>query len=58
MTVDAFRALLAGADLYVYERSVDESEGTAAALVRRDLANSWRWRGRRLTGLTGRRRAN
>ena len=37
MTVDMFRALLSNTDLYVYERSVDEAEGTVAALVRRDL---------------------
>ena len=37
MTVDMFRALLAETDLFVYERSVDESEGTVAALVRRGL---------------------
>ena len=37
MTVDAFRALLSNTDLFVYERSVDENDGTVAALVRRDL---------------------
>jgi len=37
MTVDMFRALLADTDLFVYERSVDEREGTVAAMVRRDL---------------------
>ena len=37
MTVDAFRALLANTDLFVYERSVEEREGTVAALVRRGL---------------------
>ena len=37
MTVDAFRALLSNIDLFVYERSVDENDGTVAALVRRDL---------------------
>ena len=36
MTVDAFRALLSNTDLFVYERSVDENDGTVAALVRRD----------------------
>ena len=34
MTVDAFRALLSNTDLFVYERSVDENDGTVAALVR------------------------
>ena len=37
MTVDQFRALLADTDLFVYERSVDECQGTVAALVRRGL---------------------
>ena len=37
MTVDAFRTLLSNTDLFVYERSVDEAEGTAAAVVRRGL---------------------
>ena len=37
MTVDTFRALLADTDLFVYERSVDEADGTVAALVRRGL---------------------
>ena len=37
MTVDQFRALLANTDLFVYERSVDEAQGTVAALVRRGL---------------------
>ena len=34
VTVDAFRALLSNTDLFVYERSVDENDGTVAALVR------------------------
>ena len=35
MTVDQFRAQLAHTDLFLYERSVDEADGTVAALVRR-----------------------
>ena len=34
MTVDAYRALLSNTDLFVYERSVDENDGTVAAPVR------------------------
>ena len=37
MTVDEFRALLANTDLFLYERSVDQSQGTVAAMVRRGL---------------------
>lgn len=36
MTLDAFRIALVDSGLYVYEKSVDEAEGTLAALVRKD----------------------
>ena len=37
MTVDQFRAKLAETNLFVYERSVDEAQGTVVAMVKKDL---------------------
>lgn len=53
MTVDMFRALLSNTDLFVYERSVDEADGTVAALVRRGLEKRLAVAGERADAFTG-----
>lgn len=53
MTVDLFRALLADTDLFVYERSVDETENTVAALVRRGLTKLLAVAGEKAAAFTG-----
>ena len=53
MTVDAFRALLSNTDLFVYEHSVDENDGTVAALVRRDLEKLLAVAGKKAETFTG-----